>query len=66
MSITLEFSPELETQVHQAATERGMDAQTFIVEAVERALDPDAALHALLVSLGGEGEATYDEEEEED
>ena len=66
MSITLELPPDLEAQVHQAATERGMDAQAFIIEAVQRALDPDAALHALLVSLGGEGEATYDEEEEED
>ena len=64
MSITLDLSPELEAQVQQAATQQGMDVQTFIIEAVQRALDPDTALNALLVSLGAEGEATYDEEEE--
>lgn len=38
MSITLELSPELETQIEQAATRRGTNMETFLIEAAQRAL----------------------------
>lgn len=51
MTLTLEFPPELESQIEMAARLRGTDAGAFIVEATRRALDPDAALDALLDAL---------------
>lgn len=49
--MTLDFSPELETQIEQAARASGIEARAFVMEATRRALDPDAALDALLDTL---------------
>ncbi len=49
--MTLELSPELERQIEAAARLRGTDAPSFVREAARRALDPDAALDALLDTL---------------
>jgi hypothetical protein len=49
--MTLELSPELEREIEAAARLRGTDAHAFGIEAIRRALDPDAALDALLDTL---------------
>ncbi len=49
--MTLELSPELERQIEAAARLRGTDVPSFVRDAARRALDPDAALDALLDTL---------------
>lgn len=51
MTLTLDLPSDLSAQIERAARERGTDARTFGIEAIRRALDPDAALDALLDTL---------------
>ncbi len=51
MTLTLELPNDLSAQLEHVATERGTDARAFGIEAIRRALDPDAALDALLDTL---------------
>lgn len=42
--MTLELSPELEHEIERAARQHGMDAPSFAIDTLRRALDiPDAA-----------------------
>ncbi len=41
MALTLEIPAELQVQIERAATARGTDAQTFLMDAARRALEAE-------------------------
>ena len=54
MTLTLEFPPELESQLEHAARSSGTDAGAFVMEATRRALEP-------LRAAGGVADASTSE-----